>query len=129
MPFDLEWEGDELLDDLVEPFHQANEVLGRAFADEITDAKWDWPEGDSPRDIVDKGNLRRSYAAERVRQGSNPAHDHTWNVDYGMAVHEGAKFKNGTTTPARPWTKEPLEDGVLEDAFEKLARQKLGRSR
>ena len=44
-----------------------------------------------------------------------------------MAVHEGAKLANGGTMPARPWTKEPLESGKLEKAFEKLARAELGK--
>lgn len=128
MPFDLDWTGDEIPDELVEPFHQANENLGRAFADEITANKWDWPSGQSPRDIRDKGNLLRSYAPERVRVGGDAAHDHNWNSDYGMAVHEGAQFSDDRPDmPARPWTDKPLQDGVLEDAFETLAQKRLGR--
>lgn len=139
MSIDLDWNGDEISAALVEPFHQANEVLGRAFHAEITANKWDWPsvttrksgeKAGSTRDVVDLGNLRRSYAAERTRDGGDPAHDHNWNVDYAMPVHEGAVFKDGRPDlPARPWTKEPLENGTLEEAFEALARRALGKIR
>lgn len=120
--FDLDWNGDRIVAALSEPFHQANEVLGREFAKEITASKWDWPSEPSPRDIVDTGELRRSYAGERA---SPTDHDHSWNVEYGMAVHEGYVLKNGTRMPARPWTKQPLENGTLERAFEKLAQAEL----
>ena len=122
--FDLDWNGDRIVAALSEPFHQANEVLGREFAKEITANKWLWPNEPSPRDIVDTGELRRSYAGERA---SPTDHDHSWNVDYAMAVHEGYVLKNGTRMPGRPWTKEPLENGTLEKAFEKLAQAELGK--
>lgn len=140
MPFDLDWKGDTIPDSLEEPFHQANEVLGRKFTNEITSAKWNWPTTPSPRDIVDTGQsgLRGSYAPERTTAGGQPAHDHSWNMEYAMAVHEGAKFKPDSVwgriwiaihgkpvMPARPWTEEPLESGVLEDAFERLTKAKL----
>lgn len=125
--FDIQWNDDRILGALSEPFHQANELLGRDFTAEISSNKWSWPTEPSPRDIVDTGELRRSYASERAQEGGNPAHDHSWNVDYAMAVHEGARFKHGGSMPGRPWTKQPLTDGTLEHAFEKLAKASLGR--
>lgn len=122
--FDLDWNGDRIVAALSEPFHQANEVLGREFAKEITANKWQWPNEPSPRDIVDTGELRRTYAGERA---SPTDHDHSWNVEYGMAVHEGYVLKNGSRMPGRPWTQEPLESGKLEKAFEKLAQAELGK--
>lgn len=122
MPVDLDWRGDDLPNELEEAFYQANEVLGRTFQREITTSKWAWPNGQSPRDIVDTGNLRQAYAGERTREGRNPAFDHSWNVEYAMAVHEGARLKGGTNLPGRPWTKAPLNNGTLEKAFERLAR-------
>lgn len=137
--FDLDWNGEAIGDALEEAFHQANERLGDAFTQEITQNKWEWPNeterengevASSPRDIVDLGNLRRSYAPERATEGGDPAHDHVWNTEYAMPVHEGAKLANGKgTLPARPWTEEPLERGDLEKAFEalgKLALRRLG---
>lgn len=122
--FDIQWNGDRLLDALSEPFQQANETLGNAFQEEITASKWAWPSDPSPRDIVDTGELRRSYAGDR---DGKFAHIHSWNVDYALAVHEGARFRNGGSMSGRPWTKEPLEEGVLEKNFEKLAKSALGR--
>lgn len=123
---DLEWNGDRIVAALSEPFHAANEVLGREFTKQISSNIWDWPSEPSPRDIVDTGELRRSYVGERDSQFE---HSHAWNVEYGMAVHEGYVLKNGTRMPGRPWTKEPLESGKLERAFEKLARDELGKIR
>lgn len=126
MPFDLDWKADDLADDLTEPFHQANEVLGREFAKEITSRKWQWPSTPTPRDIVDTGELRRSYVSERTRERGNPAHDHSWNVEYALAVHQGAVFAHGGSMPARPWTKQPLDRDTLQKAFERLAKRKFG---
>lgn len=123
---DLDWNGDEILAALEEPFHQANEVLGRKFQNEITANKWSWPNPPSPRDIVDTGTLRGSYVGERVPDGRAPTHDHSWGAEYAMAVHEGAVFKDGSEFPERPWTEKPLEDGELEKAFERLAKRALG---
>lgn len=125
--FNLDWNGPELVAALTEPFHQANERLGVEFAKEITANEWNWPTDPSPRDIVDTGELRRSYVGERAQEGGNPAHDHSWNVDYAMAVHEGADFKDGHSMPARPWTRDPIKEGKLEKAFEALAKPALGR--
>lgn len=124
--FDLNWNGDKLVAALSEPFHQANEQLGVVFAQEISENKWDWPTGDSPRDIVDDGDLRGSYKGERA---SPTDHDHSWNIEYAMAVHEGYATRSGSRMPGRPWTKEPLENGTLEKAFEKLVRVELGKIR
>lgn len=125
--FDIKWNDEQILGSLVGPFHQANEVLGRKFQTEITAKKWDWPSDPSPRDIVDTGELRRSYVGEREAGLPAPEHSHSWNTEYAMAAHEGARLANGDTMPARPWTKEPLEAKTLETAFEKLAKAALGR--
>jgi len=122
--FDLDWNGERIVEALSEPFHQANELLGVEFAKELTARKWEWPTGESPRDVIDTGELRRSYAGER---DSPTEYSHAWNVEYAMAVHEGYVLKNGSRMPGRPWTKEPLENGTLEKAFEKLARAELGK--
>ena len=125
MPFNLDWKGDDIPNQLAEPFYQANELLGRAFTKEITSNKWDWNAPPSPRDIVDNGQLRDSYQAKRGREGGDPIFDHSWPVEYAMAVHEGAVFDNGMIHPQRPWTRDPLRDGVLESAFDKLANARL----
>ena len=134
--FDIKWNDEQILGNLAEPFYQGNEVLGRSFQNEITAKKWDWPgetdrkSGETAtekRDIVDLGDLRRSYEGERVPPTADGSVEylHSWNVDHAMAAHEGAKLSNGTTLPSRKWTKEPLEKGVLESSFEKLAKAEL----
>lgn len=129
-----------ILKSLEQAFFQANELLEVAFKNEMTSNKWDWPNGQSPRDIVDTGQLRDSTMREQRSTPSGPEVDHTWNTEYAMAVHEGAVFGANTRPgrawialtgkpemPARPWTKAPLEERVLEEAFEKLAGEKLER--
>lgn len=133
----LELNDAQFEDALSESFHQANEVLAREFASEITSNKWSWPQGESPRDIVDEGTLRDVGTNDRV---GKTEHEHTWNTKYAMAVHEGATFGANTRPgkawsrinadgsprmPGRPWTQYPLETGVLERALERLARIRL----
>lgn len=100
-------------------FGDANLIFGRNAQKEITDDKWSWPSGESPRDIVDNGGLRQSYVPSPI---SAREYEHAWTVDYAMAVHEGVR--GGTNFPARPWTEAPLER--LPRDFEKLAKSALG---
>jgi len=125
MPFDLDWKGDDIPNQLAEPFWQANELLGRAFTREIVTPKWNWPSGESPRDIKDLGQLQASQKGDRGTDGGDLVFDHSWPVDYAMAVHEGAVLANGTVLPGRPWTDEPLQNRVLQNAFDKLANARL----
>lgn len=128
--FDLDWNDREILAAMEPAFNKANEVLGRKFQQEITDPKWTWPTGESPRDIVSDhgGQLRDSYDAQPGKDGQNPIHDHTWATEYAMAVHEGATFTDGRPPlPARRWTKAPIDDRVLEKAFEKYGGDELGK--
>jgi hypothetical protein len=114
---------------VLEAFKQANEVLGRDAAQEITSDKWPWPGTTvrqtgvtvgSPRDIRDLSGLIGSYVPTPIPPD---AYDHTWSVDYAMVVHEGSRA--GVNYPARPWTKEPLEKFPAN--FERLAKSTLGR--
>ena len=55
----------------------------------------------SPRNIVDRGTLRQSFHYS----SPNPyALEAKWSAQYATAVHEGARLRNGTILPARPWT-------------------------
>jgi hypothetical protein len=114
---DLKWNDDRILAALEVAFVKANERFGNRAAREITADKWAWPSGDNPRDIVDNGGLRNSYTPTSV---SGTEYDHTWSVDYAMAVHEGVQ---GKAFPARPWTKEPIER--LPADFEAAAKREL----
>lgn len=124
--FVIEWNADRILGSLAKPFREANEILGNRFLKEITSNKWSWPTQPSPRDIVDLGQLRNSYDGRSLTPDT---YEHSWNTEYAMAVHEGAKFKDGRTMKARKWTRLPLKQGILETAFAKLAGPELERIR
>lgn len=100
-------------------FKEANERFAVESTEEITANKWDWPTGKSPRDIVDTGQLRGSYQAD----AQPDQYQNSWDVEYAAAVHNGAVFKNGHSMPARPWTKQPLDN--FEGNFKTLLGKKL----
>lgn len=116
-------------------FHELNNVLGRNFQERVTGKIWAWPqptvvvrggvthvEG-SPRDIVDIGNLRDSYDA---RQVSATHYRHVWDVEYALAVHNGALIRNawgrGITVilTARPWVRVTLREVPVSKVWQAL---------
>ena len=104
---------------------EANMILGRQFQKRITANQWQWPTDPSPRDIVDTGQLRDSYTPTAI---SATEHEHAWNTEYAMAVHEGAVFKNRQyVMPARPWVRVTLRDFDFAEAYGKLASSALAR--
>ena len=82
----------------------------------ITEPKWDWPRGESPRDIVDTSDLRKSQEMAIDSRPGVMSTKFRWTAPYAPAVHDGAVFKatdaegNPRTMPARPWTRELLKD-------------------
>lgn len=82
----------------------------------ITEPKWNWPRGESPRDIVDTGDLRKSQEMAIDPRPGVMVTKYRWTVPYAPAVHDGAVFKatdaegNPKTLTARPWTRELLKD-------------------
>ena len=82
----------------------------------ITEPKWDWPRGESPRDIVDTGDLRASQTMAIDSRPGVMVTKYRWSAPYAPAAHDGAVFKatdaegNPRTMPARPWTRELLKD-------------------
>ena len=83
-------------------------LIGRYQAS-FNQQAWQWPRETkrrvgtvgSPRNIVDIGTLRQSFAYS----SPNPyALEARWSANYATAVHEGARLRNGTILPARPWT-------------------------
>lgn len=90
----------------------------------ITEPKWDWPRGESPRDIVDTGDLRKSQEMAIDSRPGVMETKYRWTVPYAAPVHDGAVFKatdsegNPRTMPARPWTRELQKDRIrLQKAF------------
>ena len=88
----------------------AQELFGR-MQDSFAEDAWQWPNETrrqngrtvgSPRNIIDTANLRQTglwglespFSARMV-----------WSASYAAAVHEGARLRNGTFLPPRPWTK------------------------
>jgi hypothetical protein len=107
------------------------ETWGRfsAFVDSeltrhITEPKWDWPRGESPRDIVDTSDLRKSQEMAIDSRPGVMVTKFRWTAPYAPAVHDGAVYKatdsegQPRTRPARPWTRELQKDRVkLQRAF------------
>lgn len=120
--FELEWRGDALLEALAQPFHETNELFFRAADREITDAQWQWPNPPHMRDVVDTGQLRRSYFPLPRPPWK---YEHTWTVEYALPVHEGAVFRDGSSMPARPWTRVALRKFRFADTFARIARARL----
>ena len=82
----------------------------------ITEPKRDWPRGESPRDIVDTGDLRASQTMTIDPRPGVMVTKYRWSAPYAPAVHDGAVFKatdaegNPKTMTARPWTRELMKD-------------------
>ncbi|MCT4368008.1 MAG: hypothetical protein N3Z28_10115 [Synechococcaceae cyanobacterium MAG-AL2] len=105
---------------------------------EITEPKWPWPNGESPRDIVDTGDLRASQSMTVASQPGTLETKYRWSAPYAPTVHDGAVFKatdaegNARTMTARPWTREVIRDRVrLQTAFKlhftMAAKRRAGR--
>jgi hypothetical protein len=84
------------------------ELFGR-YQKSFNPSAWNWPRETqrrvgtvgSPRNIVDIGTLRQSGHYTFLDAFSMEAR---WSAQYATAVHEGARLRNGTILPARPWT-------------------------
>jgi hypothetical protein len=84
------------------------ELFGRYQAS-FNPSAWNWPRETqrrvgtvgSPRNIVDIGTLRQSGTYTFPDAYSMEAR---WSAQYATAVHQGARLRNGTILPARPWT-------------------------
>lgn len=90
----------------------------------ITEPKWDWPRGETPRDIVDRGDLRASQQMEIDPRPGVMLTKYRYSAPYAPAVHDGAVFKTTDsegqprTLTARPWTRELLKERrKLQKAF------------
>lgn len=118
MNFRLDLNDKQIEGGMIDAFGSANDLLQAESQQEITDPKWDWPQPGS--DIVDLGQLRDSNEQRVI---SPTEREHSWNARHAMANHEGAKHRNGRTTPARRWTEEPVKN--FEKNFEALARLNL----
>lgn len=84
----------------------------------ITEPKWDWPRGESPRDIVDMNDLRNSQQMEIDPRPGVMITKYRYGAKHAAPVHDGAVFKatdaegKPRTMTARPWTREVIRDRV-----------------
>ena len=84
------------------------ELFGE-YQESFNPSAWNWPRETqrrvgrvgSPRNIVDIGTLRQSGTYTFPGAFSMETR---WSAQYATAVHEGARLRNGTILPARPWT-------------------------
>jgi hypothetical protein len=120
--FELTFNTAQLIAGAEAAWNPANQVLGREFQKRITANQWPWPTGDSPRDIVDTGQLRDSYQGDAE---TPTTYRHAWATEYALAVHEGAVLENGGVMPARPWVRVTLRDYDFAAAYSKLAEAEM----
>jgi hypothetical protein len=86
-------------------FRKTAKEIDKEFSKAIEQPTWSWPRGESPRDIVDTGDLL--YSQRYQVNGTTATYE--WPVPYAIAAHNGAVLKNGTIQPARRWTAKALQ--------------------
>lgn len=115
-----------------------DEMVGE-FAQEINfqieDTKWNWPRETvrkngsvvgSPRDIVDKGDLKNSQFIEDVSDVYKVV---GYTAEHAPLVHEGYEIErnDGTVTdvPARRFIDTAIEDYNPIEAYSEILKEKL----
>lgn len=118
----IEWNPEQIHVAVFEAFDDTILLLEREFIKEIVAEKWSWPTAPTKRDIVDQSGLKDSTKPIKI---SSTVVEFHWTVDYALAVHNGATFRDGTVFPARPWTKEPLEKAqeMFNESFKRIMRR------
>jgi hypothetical protein len=103
-------------------WRDTSQIMGIEFTKAITDPIYNWPRGESPRDIVDKGGLRQS---QRMAYSGDFTTIYRWPLEYALPVHNGAKLRNGTFLPARPWTSTAIQRRSPIDVLSRLMEAQL----
>jgi hypothetical protein len=99
-----------------------SQIMGIEFTKAISDPIYNWPRGESPRDIVDKGGLRQS---QRMDYSGDFVTNYRWPLEYALPVHNGAVLRNGTILNARPWTKIAIQRRNPAEVFSRLMEAQL----
>jgi hypothetical protein len=99
------------IDQMVErKFLRACVRLGAEFTRQISEPKWDYPTGESPRDIVDTGRLR---ASQQGRLIGRLEYEFVWPVRYSLFVLVGGTIRvpggGVRVVPGRDWISAGLE--------------------
>ncbi|MEO0659822.1 MAG: hypothetical protein AAFY74_20465 [Pseudomonadota bacterium] len=92
-------------------------LLGIEFTKAITAPEYDWPQGESPRDIVNFGQLRSSQRL--VFDGPFTAR-YEWNTEYAAYVYFGYETRAGNVFPGRPWVEKALETTDIAARYQAL---------
>lgn len=101
-------------------FRDTAMLLGNEFTKAISSSVWPWPNGETPRDIVDTGQLRRS---QRIEWEARLTSFFVWSVEYAAAVHNGAILKSGGQLPARRWTDRAFNQFDVAATYSRLFRR------
>lgn len=82
--------------------------LSSEFTEAIEAPIYPWPQGESPRDIVDTHQLAESQQQARIGRLSM---EFSWprEGNVSLLIHEGAVLNNGTVLPPRRWTQTAFE--------------------
>jgi len=113
---------------ILEAYRQTAMRMDLAFKAEISAVKWEWPRGETPRDIVDTGRLRASQQMMPAPAAKGSIRTmYQWPVKYAAPVHEGAVFQSGAFMPARPWTRTALQKLQPQSFFEKALAREIGK--
>lgn len=105
--------------------------LDAAFAQKIASTEWQWPRPtrrrngrtvNSPRDIIDTGELDSSQQLTRV---SRVEWRWDWTADHALLVHEGFTLRSGGEYPARPWTERAVADYRPVQKFAQEVRRRV----
>ena len=103
-------------------FKETAFLLGREFTKSISANIWDWPQGESPRDIVNDGQLRGSQ--QLVFFGAFEA-EYSWNTDYAFYVCKGYTLADGSVYPARDWPAHAQENFDIPGTAQRLGQRYL----
>lgn len=114
----ITWNGSAIAARALEAFRDTNRLLEREIVQQISSDKWQWTDG-KLRDVVDTGRLR---AAQSLSFSAPNVAAHSSSTEYSLAVHEGARFRNGTAFPARPFMTEAVNELDLAATFARLYR-------
>jgi hypothetical protein len=123
MPVTVNVDASKVLGAAGQAFKETAFLLGREFTKSISSNIWDWPSGQSPRDVVDQGQLRGSQLLVFL---SPFEAEFSWNTEYAYYVHEGYTLANGTVLPARDWTRHGQENFDVLATMTTLTERYLG---
>lgn len=120
---------DKARDKLLTQVYKATDAvvaeMDRRFTAAISADNWDWPRGQSPRDIVDTGALR---ASQQYTKHSDGTYRFSWNVPYAAQVHEGGTFFDGSEMPGRPWTRRAINQMREDKTVQRIMNTQLKKS-